>query len=286
VPRLYLKIRPGARYFHSLRLLQMVKERDPNQFTKSGIMVGLGETKEEVMQVMDDMRSAGVDFITIGQYLQPTRKHAAIDRFVTPDEFKAYEAIARAKGFLMVSSSPLTRSSHHAGEDFAKLQAARRALDAQGGARALASSRRHPGAALRARAAVHAGRGRGGLSAVRALDHRHAHLERPGRRPGLDRGRRGPGRVLVPAREVRHAGAARRGGPDGGRQPALRPVQAALEPVALLPHETGTTVEFVIDFAFKSKILDAMLAANLDRAANTLIGCFEDRARAIYGPKA
>ena len=125
VPRLYLKIRPGARYFHSLRLLQMVKERDPNQFTKSGIMVGLGETKEEVMQVMDDMRSAGVDFITIGQYLQPTRKHAAIDRFVTPEEFKAYEAIARAKGFLMVSSSPLTRSSHHAGDDFARLKAAR-----------------------------------------------------------------------------------------------------------------------------------------------------------------
>lgn len=129
VPRLYLKIRPGARYFHSLRLLQQVKERDPEQFTKSGLMVGLGETKEEVMQVMDDMRSAGVDFITIGQYLQPTRKHAAVDRFVTPDEFKAYEAIARAKGFLMVSSSPLTRSSHHAGEDFAKLQAARRARE-------------------------------------------------------------------------------------------------------------------------------------------------------------
>jgi len=125
VPRNYLKIRPGARYYHSLRLLERVKERDPAQFTKSGIMVGLGETKEEVMQVMDDMRSAGVDFITIGQYLQPTRKHAAIDRFVTPDEFKAYESIARAKGFLMVSSSPLTRSSHHAGEDFERLRAAR-----------------------------------------------------------------------------------------------------------------------------------------------------------------
>lgn len=125
VPRLYLKIRPGARYYHSLRLLERVKERDPGQFTKSGVMVGLGETKEEVMQVMDDMRSAGVDFITIGQYLQPTRKHAAIDRFVTPDEFKAYEAIARAKGFLMVSASPLTRSSHHAGEDYARLRAAR-----------------------------------------------------------------------------------------------------------------------------------------------------------------
>jgi len=125
VPRLYLSIRPGARYFHSLRLLEKVKDRDPSMFTKSGIMVGLGETREEVMQVMDDMRSAGIDFITIGQYLQPTRKHAAIARYVTPDEFKSYETIARAKGFLMVASSPLTRSSHHAGEDFARLRAAR-----------------------------------------------------------------------------------------------------------------------------------------------------------------
>jgi len=127
VPRLYLSIRPGARYFHSLRLLERVKERDPKIFTKSGLMVGLGETREEVMQVMDDMRSAGVDFITIGQYLQPTRKHAAVDRFVTPEEFKSYETIARVKGFLMVASSPLTRSSHHAGEDFARLKAARAA---------------------------------------------------------------------------------------------------------------------------------------------------------------
>lgn len=127
VPGMYLKIRPGARYFHSLRLLQKVKERDPEQFTKSGIMVGLGETKEQVMQVMDDLRSANVDFITIGQYLQPTRKHAPVARFVPPDEFKALEVIARSKGFLMVSASPLTRSSHHAGEDFARLKAARQA---------------------------------------------------------------------------------------------------------------------------------------------------------------
>jgi lipoic acid synthetase len=125
VPRLYLSIRPGARYYHSLRLLEQVKQRDPSQFTKSGLMVGLGETKEEVMQVMDDMRSAGIDFLTVGQYLQPTRKHAAVNRFVTPDEFKAYETIARAKGFLMVSSSPLTRSSYHAGDDFARLRQAR-----------------------------------------------------------------------------------------------------------------------------------------------------------------
>ncbi|MEC8322453.1 MAG: lipoyl synthase [Pseudomonadota bacterium] len=130
-PRLYLNIRPGARYFHSMRLLQRVKEIDPKIFTKSGIMVGLGESREEVMQVMDDMRSADIDFITIGQYLQPTRKHAPIDRFVTPEEFESYATMARAKGFLMVSATPLTRSSHHADEDFAKLKAAREAQQAR-----------------------------------------------------------------------------------------------------------------------------------------------------------
>ncbi|MEX0838967.1 MAG: lipoyl synthase [Parvibaculum sp.] len=128
VPRLYLNVRPGARYFHSLRLLQRVKEIDSTIFTKSGVMVGLGETREEVLQVMDDMRTASIDFLTIGQYLQPTRKHAAVDRFVTPDEFKSYETIARTKGFLLVSSSPLTRSSYHADEDFARLSAARNAM--------------------------------------------------------------------------------------------------------------------------------------------------------------
>jgi lipoic acid synthetase len=127
VPSLYLTVRPGARYFHSIRLLQRVKEIDPTMFTKSGIMVGLGEERNEVLQLMDDLRSADVDFLTIGQYLQPTRKHHPVERFVTPEEFKSYEAIAYAKGFLKVSSSPLTRSSHHAGEDFAKLQAARQA---------------------------------------------------------------------------------------------------------------------------------------------------------------
>ncbi|MBV9542337.1 MAG: lipoyl synthase [Alphaproteobacteria bacterium] len=125
VPRLYLKIRPGARYFASLRLLQKAKELVPTGFTKSGLMVGLGETREEIMQVMDDLRAANVDFLTIGQYLQPTRKHAAVDRFWTPDEFKALEATARAKGFLMVSATPLTRSSYHADTDFAQMKAAR-----------------------------------------------------------------------------------------------------------------------------------------------------------------
>lgn len=125
VPSNYLTVRPGARYFHSIRLLQLVKEVNPTIFTKSGIMVGLGEERNEVLQVMDDLRAGGVDFLTIGQYLQPTRKHHPVKKFVTPDEFKAYETIAYAKGFLMVSSSPLTRSSHHAGDDFAKLKAAR-----------------------------------------------------------------------------------------------------------------------------------------------------------------
>lgn len=124
VPRLYPGIRPGARYFGSLSVLQEVKRVDPGIFTKSGIMVGLGETKEEVLQVMDDMRSAGVDFITIGQYLQPTLKHAAVDRYVTPDEFDEYAKVARAKGFKMVAASPLTRSSHHADRDFEALKAA------------------------------------------------------------------------------------------------------------------------------------------------------------------
>ncbi len=127
VPRLYPSIRPGARYFQSLRVLARVKELDPSMFTKSGMMVGLGEGEGEVYQVMDDLRAADVDFLTIGQYLQPTPKHAALDRFVTPQEFADYARMAYGKGFLMVSSSPLTRSSHHAGDDFAKLRAAREA---------------------------------------------------------------------------------------------------------------------------------------------------------------
>jgi len=127
VPRLYPTIRPGARYFHSLRLLDRVKELDPSIFTKSGVMVGLGEERGEVLQVMDDMRSASIDFLTVGQYLQPTVKHAAVDRFVEPTEFADYAAMARAKGFLLVSATPLTRSSYHADRDFAALRAAREA---------------------------------------------------------------------------------------------------------------------------------------------------------------
>jgi lipoic acid synthetase len=127
VPRLYPSIRPGARYYQSLRLLDRVKQLDPGLFTKSGLMVGLGETRSEIMQVMDDLRIADVDFLTLGQYLQPTVKHAAVDRFVTPEEFGDYAAVARARGFLLVSATPLTRSSYHADADFAALRAARQA---------------------------------------------------------------------------------------------------------------------------------------------------------------
>ena len=129
VPRLYTSIRPGARYFTSLNLLKRVKELDSSIFTKSGLMAGLGESREEIAQVMDDQRAAEVDFLTIGQYLQPTPKHVAVDRYVSPEEFESYATMARAKGFLMVSSSPLTRSSHHAGADFQKLKAARAAKE-------------------------------------------------------------------------------------------------------------------------------------------------------------
>ena len=129
VPSLYVTVRPGARYFHSLRQLQRAKELNPGLFTKSGIMLGLGESRNEVLQVMDDMRSADVDFITIGQYLAPTRKHHPIARFVSPEEFEAYKTTANAKGFAYVASSPLTRSSHHAGEDFQRLRAARQSIE-------------------------------------------------------------------------------------------------------------------------------------------------------------
>jgi lipoyl synthase len=128
----YLSVRPGARYFHSIRLLQRVKEIDPNIFTKSGLMLGLGEERHEVLQLMDDLRTADVDFVTIGQYLQPTKKHHPVVRFVPPGEFASYADIARAKGFLLISASPLTRSSHHAGEDFARLKACRMALREHG----------------------------------------------------------------------------------------------------------------------------------------------------------
>ena len=157
VPRLYPTIRPGARYYASLRLLESVKRQAPHIFTKSGVMVGLGEQRLEVHQVMDDMRSAGIDFLTMGQYLQPTPRHATVEEYVTPDAFKAYAAIARAKGFLLVAASPLTRSSYHAGDDFAKMQAARAAQLARAGA-LNAAPQRDQASSLHARTDVRPGR--------------------------------------------------------------------------------------------------------------------------------
>ena len=162
VPSKYLTVRPGARYFASLRLLQRAKEIDPQIFTKSGIMVGLGEERNEVLQVMDDLRAADVDFLTIGQYLQPSRKHHPVVRFVPPDEFKALATIAYAKGFSMVSASPLTRSSHHAGEDFARLKAL------AGGALIDAATVHHPARPARRRRDVRSRRRRRALSRIRA----------------------------------------------------------------------------------------------------------------------
>lgn len=141
VPSLYVRIRPGARYFHSLRLLQQAKEMDPLVFTKSGLMVGLGETRDEILQVMDDMRSADVDFLTIGQYLAPSPKHAPVRRFVPPEEFEDLRRVALAKGFLVVAATPMTRSSYHAGEDFERLKAARASAVALGTSRIFGTSR-------------------------------------------------------------------------------------------------------------------------------------------------
>ena len=187
VPRLYPTIRPGARYYASLRLLESVKRKAPHIFTKSGLMVGLGEQRLEVHQVMDDMRSAGVDFLTMGQYLQPTPRHAKVEEFVTPQAFDAYAAIARAKGFLLVAASPLTRSSYHAGDDFQKMQAARAAqLERSNGLMPRHSETKL--SAVHARAIVRPRRGRRALRRVPAVGGRGARalVERQGddRRPG------------------------------------------------------------------------------------------------------
>ena len=292
VPSLYLTVRPGARYFHSLRLLQRVKEIDPAMFTKSGIMVGLGEERNEVLQVMDDLRSADVDFLTIGQYLQPTRKHHAVIRFVPPDEFEALKTVAYAKGFLMVSSSPLTRSSHHAGEDFAKLRAAREA--------APRADRHEPEADGARRCLVHTKR-RVRHSAPNMFD-LVADVERypefvplcrdlkVRKRDDEGGGRRGAGRrhdrrLQAGARDLpqpRHA----RSAASCKSWSNISKARSAIWRTAGRSVPTGESaceVEFFIDYEFSSRTLGLLMGAMFDAAFRRFAAAFEKRADEIYG---
>ena len=278
VPRLYPTIRPGARYYASLRLLESVKRKAPHIFTKSGLMVGLGEQRLEVHQVMDDMRSAGVDFLTMGQYLQPTPRHAKVEEFVTPQAFEAYAAIARAKGFLLVAASPLTRSSYHAGDDFREMQArAQRAAGA--GERADAASQRDEASSVHARAIVRSRRRRRPLRRVPAVGGGGARplVERDGdgRRPG-----RRLQRLQGALHQPRHQGAA------GAylRRLYRRAAQISEERVALrAAPDGGTDVHFSVDFAFRSRIFEALAGQMFDRALRRMTRAFEQRAAALYG---
>ena len=282
VPSKYLTVRPGARYFASIRLLQRVKELDPLLFTKSGIMVGLGEERNEVLQVMDDLRAADVDFLTIGQYLQPSRKHHPVMRFVPPEEFKALATIAYAKGFLMVSASPLTRSSHHAGEDFARLRAlrARRLIDA-------AIFHHAAGAPLRLRH-VRPCRRRRALSGIRAAvpiaRRAQAHERREGRevivadmtvayklmretftsRVTLDRPKL---EILVEYLE----------GPFRRHEQSLELPRRSRPPC---------DVEFFIAYEFRSRTLGLLMGAVFDAAFRRFAAAFERRADEVYGAQA
>ena len=275
MPRLYPTIRPGARYYASLRLLESVKRHDPSIFTKSGVMVGLGEQRLEVHQVMDDMRSADVDFLTMGQYLQPTPRHAKVEEFVTPQAFDAYAAIARAKGFLLVAASPLTRSSYHAGDDFEKMRAAR---EAQAGGRALgadAAPHRNAHPALHARADVRSRRRRRPLSGVPALGGRDAgplgQRDRDGRRP----------RRRLQARSRRPSP---RGCTSSG--PTEIEIDYVEGPLKYLHNswkfradgKGGTEVDFCVDFAFRNRMFEALAGQMFDRALRRMIGAFEERA--------
>ena len=265
VPRLYPTIRPGARYYQSLRSAPGEAAR-PTIFTKSGLMVGLGESRGEIMQVMDDLRVAGVDFLTIGQYLQPTVKHAAVDRFVTPEEFADYAALARAKGFLLVSATPLTRSSYHADADFAALRAAREAQP-RADAPPDADPRRTPDHPLPAGPALRPGRRRGQVSAVPALVRR-----RPGAPPHRARiARRHDHRLRPVPRNLRH--------PRHARPAATVKVRYETGPFRylnnewnFLPHENGTEVAFFVDFEFRSRILQAAIGVVFNEAVRRMVG--------------
>ena len=283
VPSRYLTVRPGARYFHSIRLLQRVKEIDPTIFTKSGIMVGLGEERHEVLQVMDDLRSADVDFLTIGQYLQPTRKHHAVMRYVTPDEFRGYEKVAYTKGFLMVSASPLTRSSHHAGDDFAKLRAARAARaalscrDAEILQQAPGSPQR--GADVRPRRRCRA------LSRIRAAvpfaEDPAAHARADGTEVVI-------ADMTVSFKLVREAFTSR----VTLDRPNLKIMVEYLKgPFSNLENrwtfeprsETACDVGFFLSYEFKSRMLAMLMGTMFDTAFQRFAAAFEKRADAVYG---
>ena len=282
VPSKYLTVRPGARYFASIRLLQQVKELDPAMFTKSGIMVGLGEERNEVLQVMDDLRAADVDFLTIGQYLQPTRKHHEVVRFVPPDEFKAYETIAYAKGFLMVSASPLTRSSHHAGEDFARLKARARKRDA-----ALtmhAAVPHHAPRQPRRRRHVRPRRRRRALSGVRAALPALKVRQRMPEREGIE--------VVIAdmtvAYKLMRETFTSRVTLD---RPNLQILVEYLDgPFSHLENrwtfhplgEQACEVEFFISYEFKSRMLGMLMGAMFDVAFRRFAEAFERRADAVY----
>ena len=280
VPRLYPTIRPGARYYASLRLLESVKRKAPHIFTKSGLMVGLGEQRLEVHQVMDDMRSAGVDFLTMGQYLQPTPRHAKVEEFVTPKAFDAYAAIARAKGFLLVAASPLTRSSYHAGDDFKKMQAARAraAGDAQDGLMPRHSETRYlpytPEQLFDLVADV--ARYDEFLPWVVAVRVRSSSETRDGRRPRR-RLQRLQGAVHQPGGEGAAGADLRR----LYRRPAqISPQRMAVRTRGRRRHRTSISRSI----SRSSRGCSRRLAgAMFDRALRRMIGAFEQRAAALYG---
>ncbi len=279
VPRLYPTIRPGARYYASLRLLESVKRQDPAIFTKSGLMVGLGEQRLEVHQVMDDMRSADVDFLTMGQYLQPTPRHAKVEEFVTPAAFSAYGAIARAKGFLLVAASPLTRSSYHAGDDFAKMKAAREAKHS-----ALAMPRH-----TETRRMLYTPEQMFDL--VADVKRYHEFL------PWIAAVRvRSDSETLLIAdlvvgfRAIKETFTSRveKRGPERIRTEYIEgPLKYLQNSWVFRPDgEGGTEIDFCVDFAFKNRLFESLAGQMFDRALRRMIGAFEDRARELYGPGA
>jgi ribosome-associated toxin RatA of RatAB toxin-antitoxin module len=284
VPRLYPTIRPGARYYASLRLLETVKKLDPSIFTKSGIMLGLGEERLEVHQVMDDMRSADIDFLTMGQYLQPTPRHAKVEEFVTPAGVQAYGAIARAKGFLLVASSPLTRSSYHAGDDFAKMRdrAAARGQAGEGRPQPPDAQACRDPALPYARADVRSGRGCRALPRIPALGERD-----PG---ALEQRHQMVADMIVGFKGLRESFT--RASRSSGRGISASIISKGRSSTSTTTGSSGRTgkggclVDFSVDFAFKNRVFEMLAGQVFDRALRKMIGAFEERAARLYADSA